>query len=168
MSLLVGTMRSEVGREAPRVDRQGEEHALDDRRRAVLACLCNLVFPDDELGPGATALGALDFIDRKLRSWAGEDVVRFASALDEIDDLAVRNWGRSVDGILPEQQEALFEQLTLGGGVPDMPECWWAAEWIIELTVQGCFSDPTYGGNRAGMGWAMMRYPRPPAADGAH
>lgn len=59
----------------------------------------------------------------------------------------------------PEQQDAYLQALHSGGkdlgGVPS--DVLFTHLW--ELTLEGFFSDPVYGGNRNMLGWRMIGFP---------
>ena len=141
------------------------------------------LIPSDETGPGALEAGVTTYIDRQLAGpWgAGDGLYRngpwqtaasefgyqlrftpaelFRNALRAVhEDLRTSN--RSPFGRLPsEAQDAYLEGLEKEsrdlGGVPSGI----FFQSLLELTVEGFFCDPAYGGNKDMVGWKLIGFP---------
>jgi gluconate 2-dehydrogenase gamma chain len=136
--------------------------SLTREQFALLAAACERILPRDE-DPGATDLGCAVYIDQMM---ADAD----AKAL----------WGRALLGGLPElekQSKARFGKVFAEATIEQQEQLltqWQRSRFTGEsaffevlhaLTMEGAFSDPTYGGNLAARGWAMVGFgppdPRP-------
>ncbi|BBI34171.1 gluconate 2-dehydrogenase subunit 3 family protein [Cohnella abietis] len=141
------------------------------------------IFPKDDLGPGAKQLGVAFFIDHQMASAYGingrdymmppfykaetsqgyqlsfkrrELLTLGLEALDEYS--ADKNKKAFVD-LTPEEQDLVLtafesDEVKLKG-VP-------ASTFFVmlqNLTLEGVYSDPLYGGNRNMDGWRMRNYP---------
>ena len=140
------------------------------------------LIPADENGPGALEAGVAFYIDRQLAgAWgAGDRLYRtgpwhegvptqgyqlpytpaelFRHALRGIhNDLAKR--GKPFDKMAPQDQEAYLKALESGkvdlDGVPSNV----FFETLLEVTIEGFFADPVYGGNRDMVSWKMIGFP---------
>jgi gluconate 2-dehydrogenase gamma chain len=130
---------------------------------ATLSAACERILPRDD-DPGATDLGCADYIDRAL-------------SLPDVKEL----WGRPILGGLPildrqahtrhghpfadcsaEQQDALL----LGWQKSSHSGESAFFEVLHTLTLEGAFGDPTYGGNRKGLGFLMVGFVPPPPMPG--
>ncbi|MBP2076935.1 gluconate 2-dehydrogenase subunit 3 family protein [Oceanobacillus polygoni] len=142
------------------------------------------IFPEDENGPGAMELNAAIYIDHQLASqWGvnardyrlgpfynpeptqGEQIKLlrqdlFRLGLKRLDNYSNENYERQfIDLEAGEQDEVLvaFEKGEAGSisGVS-------TAEFfklLRQLTLEGVYADPMYGGNKEMLGWEMRKYP---------
>jgi gluconate 2-dehydrogenase gamma chain len=147
---------------------------------AFIEAACERLIPADETGPGALQAWVPSYLDKQLGgAWgAGERLYRggpwkhgtptqgyqlpftpaelFRKALAAINkELA----GTPFAKMSAARQDAYLKQLEAGskdlGGVP--AEIFFAHLW--DLTVEGFFSDPVYGGNRDMVAWRMIGFP---------
>ncbi|MFT8895822.1 MAG: gluconate 2-dehydrogenase subunit 3 family protein [Acetobacter sp.] len=142
------------------------------------------LFPEDETGPGAKALGVVGFIDRQMDTSYGHGGLWFMSgpfqsgpanlgyqlpyAPREIYRIGIAgadrycrdHYGHAfADLDHPTQIEALtaFEKLPI-----QFDETLTAGIFFEQLrtnTMEGAFSDPIHGGNRHLGGWVMLGFP---------
>jgi gluconate 2-dehydrogenase gamma chain len=143
---------------------------------------CERLIPADELGAGALGAGVPHYIDGQLAgAWgAGERLYRsgpwaagspsqgyqlpftpaelFHNALGAVNrDLSAR--GTPFTGMPADAQDAYLKSLE--GGVTDLNGVPAGVFFcmLLEMTVEGFFSDPVYGGNRDMMAWRMIGFP---------
>jgi gluconate 2-dehydrogenase gamma chain len=141
------------------------------------------LIPSDETGPGALEAGVPTYIDRQLAgAWgAGEQLYRqgpwqtakpelgyqlpftpaelFRNALRTLSD-EFRRADHGSFGKLPvEEQDAYLKALENAprdlGGVPSDV----FFESLLELTIEGYFCDPVYGGNKDMVSWKLIGFP---------
>ena len=153
-----------------------------DEAAFIEAAVARLI-PADATGPGALEADVPTFIDRQLAgAWgAGEDLYRggpwqpgkpeqgyqlpftpaelFRNALHAItEDLRKTNRG-SFARLKAEDQDAYLRALEREsrdlGGVPSNI----FFESLLEMTIEGFFSDPVYGGNKDMVGWKLIGFP---------
>ena len=130
---------------------------------ATLEAACERILPRDQ-DPGATDLGCADYIDRAL---ADADVVALwgrpiLGGLPVLDRQARKAHGQPFAGCLPEQQDALlraWQKSTRTGEAAFF-------EVLHSLTLEGAFGDPSYGGNRRGVGFLLVGFVPPPPMPG--
>lgn len=148
----------------------------------IEAAVAHLI-PADESGPGALEAHVPAYIDRQLAgAWgAGERLYRsgpwqagkpgqgyqlpftpaelFRNALRTIAaDLAKSNRGK-FSRLDPQQQDAYLgalenESRDLGGVPSDV-----FFQVLLDMTVEGFFADPVYGGNNDMIGWKLIGFP---------
>ena len=142
---------------------------------------CERLIPHDEVGPGALDAGVPNYLDKQLGgSWgAGERLYRsgpwqqgtpsqgyqlpftpaelFHTALRSI--IAEFEGKPSFKDLPAEQQDAYLKSLEAGGkdlgGVPSAA----FFQMLLQMTIEGYFSDPLYGGNRNMVAWKMIGFP---------
>jgi gluconate 2-dehydrogenase gamma chain len=140
------------------------------------------LIPADDKWPGALEAGATNYIDKQLAgAWgAGERLYRSGPwrkgipgqgyqlplTPAEVFRTAIGAINKELDGkgtpfakMSVEQQDAYLKTLDGGdkdlGGVPS--RVFFADLW--QMTVEGFFSDPVYGGNRDMVSWRMIGFP---------
>ena len=156
-----------------------EGRGLEDAIEAAVARL----IPADETGPGAVEAAVPTYIDRQLAgAWgAGERLYRsgpwlpgkpeqgyqlpfspaelFRNALRGIlEDLRATKRG-SFATLGADDQDAYLRTLEREtkdlGGVPSNT----FFKSLLELTIEGFFADPIYGGNKGMVGWKLIGFP---------
>jgi len=148
---------------------------------AFVEAACERLIPHDEVGPGALDAGVPNYLDKQLGgSWgAGERLYRsgpwqsgtpsqgyqlpftpaelFHNALRAI--LAEFEGKTAFKDLPPDQQDAYLKALEAGGkdlgGVPS--GVFFAT--LLQMTIEGYFSDPIYGGNKNMVAWRMIGFP---------
>lgn len=143
----------------------------------IEAAVARLI-PKDETGPGAAEAGVPNYIDKQLGgAWgAGERLYRsgpwqqgaptqgyqlpFTPA--ELFRNAIRAINQKHPGfakLAPKEQDTFLDALQKGkedlGGVPSNV----FFESLLEVTVEGFFADPVYGGNKDMAPWKMIGFP---------
>ena len=153
-----------------------------DEASFIEAAVARLI-PADETGPGALEAAVPTYIDRQLAgAWgAGERLYRsgpwqpgkpeqgyqlpftpaelFRNAMRAIiEDLRTTTRG-SFAKLQTEDQDAYLRTLEREtkdlGGVPS--NTFFAS--LLEMTIEGFFSDPIHGGNKGMVGWKLIGFP---------
>jgi gluconate 2-dehydrogenase gamma chain len=153
-----------------------------DDARFIEAAVERLI-PHDENGPGALEAGVPSYIDQQLNgAWgAGERLYRsgpwhegaptqgyqlpftpaelFRNALRGIQSDLQRRGSTPFHKLGAQDQDAYLKSLEAGradlNGVPSKV----FFESLLELTIEGFFSDPVYGGNKDMAAWKMIGFP---------
>lgn len=124
----------------------------DDERARVAAAL-------DEQVPGASALGAVDYVERLLtaldheppRIWAAPATGQ--SAGDQW--LALGPWERHAWAQRIADLRAVYARVLAGTPHP-------GDERVLHAhACEATYGDPAYGGNRRGGGWERIAFPPP-------
>jgi gluconate 2-dehydrogenase gamma chain len=143
---------------------------------------CERLIPADESGPGALGTGVPNYIDKQLGgAWgAGERLYRsgpwqpgtpsqgyqlpftpaelFHAALRAINR-NLHSQGLPFSGMSGDAQDAYLKSLEAGAhdldGVPSAV----FFDMLWQMSVEGFFSDPVYGGNRDMAAWRMIGFP---------
>ena len=141
------------------------------------------LIPTDENGPGALDAGVPNYLDKQLGgAWgAGERLYRsgpwhpgsatqgyqlpftpaelFRNALRGIKSDLGKRGTPSFARLSAQDQDAYLKSLQTGNtdlnGVPSNV----FFESLLELTIEGYFSDPVYGGNKDMVAWKMIGFP---------
>src|SRR5712664_373106 len=141
---------------------------------------CERLIPADESGPGALGAGVPNYLDKQLGgAWgAGERLYRsgpwqqgtpsqgyqlpftpaelFHTALRAID---TELKDRTFKDLPPEEQDAYLKSLEAGGKDLDAVPSAVFFQMLLQMTVEGFFSDPVYGGNKNMVAWKMIGFP---------
>ena len=126
--------------------------ALTEAEYATTMAACDRLLPRDE-DPGASDLGVPEYIDHALATDMARLRDRFTSGLRALDAAAqhrasVRFCDASAtvrDNILDDWQDGSREQADF-------------VRMLMNLTLEGAFGDPSYGGNRGGRGWSLIGF----------
>ena len=154
---------------------------------AFFAAAVDTFIPADELTPSGTDCGLLAFIDRQLASaWGGGAKMYrqgpFRKAKSEYGYqlpltpreffaagiVATNAWTRKVHGkdfdrLGPKEREAALKELEAGKATLDDFNGKQFFEALLQITMEGFFADPIYGGNRNKVSWKMVGFPGLPA-----
>lgn len=149
----------------------------------VVDAACERIFPEDEIGPGAKALGAAYFIDHQLAGdwgfnsrdymqgpfYPGEVTQGYQGRLKrrEIFDIGIQemnNYSTSTQQkrfyeLPPEQQDAVLKAFESDEVKLTTISASAFFKMLRASTLEGVYSDPLYGGNKNMDGWKMKNYP---------
>lgn len=149
----------------------------------VIDAATERIFPEDDSGPGAKALGVAFFIDHQLAGeWGfngreymqppffrGEKVQGFQGRLKRRDifDIAIREmqnhsqtvFKKNFTELSGEEQDQILKdfQEDKVNITTISPSGFF--QMLRSATLEGAYSDPLYGGNRNMAGWKMRNYP---------
>jgi gluconate 2-dehydrogenase gamma chain len=142
-----------------------------------LSAATECIYPADDHGPGAIALGVPYFIDKQLATaWGnnadeyrqfpfqeGETVLSrgeiFIRGLRKLNEVSQANYDQTFRDLDEADQIAILQQFEAGEVEMDLIS---SAEFfglLRQSTLEGCYSDPTYGGNKNMEGWRMREFP---------
>lgn len=176
----------------------------------VLAAATEVIFPKDDLGPGAIALGVPYFIDKQLASswgtnakeymsdpfWQNEQTENyqyqdarqdqsgpnvetkaptptpryqtrlnrgdiFLQGVKKIDDVSKEKFNESFVKLEEEEQIQVLEDFENGTVEMNGIAAVTFFNLLLQMTLEGAYADPVYGGNKDMMGWKMKEYPGP-------
>jgi gluconate 2-dehydrogenase gamma chain len=140
LSTMAACARDDAGKGAPfRVFTPEEGRAI--------SAFAEQIFPSDDEYPGAVEAGAPWFIDRALESFFSDMLPPIREGLADLDRRARRSDRRRFADLPPDRQIALMTEVedTVFFSLSRM------------LTLLGVFSDPSYGGNKDGVGWEILK-----------
>jgi gluconate 2-dehydrogenase gamma chain len=136
---LASCARDAVGRGEPLV-------TLTDVEGRAFAALAARIIPSDD-APGATEAGAVYFADRALAGPFGGMLEPLRGGLADLDARARSTHGAAFADLAAGDQDALMREIQQAEPFFGMAHF---------LTVAGVFADPSYGGNREGVGPALL------------
>lgn len=152
---------------------QGE--FLTPEELAILTVLFDGILPADHARqiPGAIDVGGADFVSRLLAPRQGDPEVvywevpawrqLYRSVLRGLDQWSTNTHGVSLKSLDPGKVVALLGQLEIGAvaGLPTEFSQKDVFKTLRRHCIQGCFSDPRWGGNRDMKMWRAMGYAQP-------
>ena len=137
---------------------------LDARQGRTVDALTRMIMPSDNNGPGAAEARVIVYIDRALGSHRAEYKESYVSGLAAFDqycqlsheagflDLDTRNQRRALMGI-----DRARSPRNWPGDAPMGARDF--LRMLVTHTMEGMFSDPSYGGNYRETGWKLIRFP---------
>lgn len=156
---------------------------LTEPELAFVNAIADRMLPTDELGAGAVESGVAEFVDRQMETTYGHGGLWYLQGPfpDTIPEMAyqlklnpreiTRIGIAGVDGYCQTQykkkfaeldhgqQEALMEQLEHGKvELPGIPSATFFA-FMLGITRESYFADPSHGGNRNMAGWKLIGFP---------
>lgn len=155
--------------------------------RETIEAAMERIFPEDDLGPGAAALGAAYFLDTQLAGDYGSNAKEymqgpfyegaptqgyqsrlnrreyFMLGIRKLNETANEEYDADFRALEPEQMDDIltkFQEGDVDMGVPAHTAT--SPEFFGLLrtaTLEGVYSDPIYRGNRGMEGWKMKNFP---------
>lgn len=166
----------------PTGDQANYTEALQFFRRKsdfdTIAAAMEVIYPEDSNGPGAIALDAPFFLDKQLAGQWGINTHEyrktpfqaketpltnreiFSEGVRKLNELAKSEY--EIDtfvGLAEEQKIAILQKLEAGEVEMDLVASPVFFNLLLNTTIQGCFCDPLYGGNKNMAGWKMKEFP---------
>jgi gluconate 2-dehydrogenase gamma chain len=154
---------------------------------AFIGAAADTMIPADELSPSGSECGIVIFADRQLAGsfGAGARLYRagpfqpaapgqgyqlplsplelFRTGIDEANRWSKKSFGKSFDRLSPADRAAALSAMEQGKAeFAAIPAKLFFAQ-LLQLVMEGFFSDPVYGGNRGMASWKMLGYPGLPA-----
>jgi len=165
---------------------------LSPPEAAFVEAAVDQLIPADNLTPGGTDCGVATFIDRQLAgAWGSGDRMYlqgpwqkgtptqgyqlpmtpaefFRAGITATNAHCRKTYQKEFDRLSREQQVALLKELERGGVALDTLSSQQFFDLLLNLTMQGFFADPVYGGNRDKVAWKMIGFPGAIAIYSAH
>jgi len=150
---------------------QTTKPVLSESQRHLLEAFVDRLVPRDEYGPSASDCGVPNYIDRSLGDYLASEKSALLEGLAATDRLARSMHNASFTELTPEKKDEVLAAMERGvpeskTGAPGFPDSRTFFFRVRQLTLEGMFGDPFYGGNQAYAGWDLIRYPGPRLAVG--
>lgn len=167
---------------ATRVADAGYEYLNTDEAAFIEAAL-DTIIPADSTGPGAKELGVALYIDRQMAGGFGKgDRLYIAgpyaegtpqqgyqlpltpsellrAGIADVNALAQSTYSKPFDGLSAEARVTMLQNLESGKSSLNTVPADTFFSLLLQLTIEGYFSDPLYGGNKDKAAWAMIGFP---------
>jgi gluconate 2-dehydrogenase gamma chain len=163
--------------------------ALTPTEQAFVKAAVDTIIPADDLTPSGSDCGLAIFIDRQLAGGfgngarlyrqgpfvAGKPELGYQLALSPreffrvgivaANEWATKTYGKEFDRLTPVQREEALKAMETGKAAFDAGfTSAFFFENFLQLTMEGFFADPMYGGNRDKIAWKMIGFPGLPAS----
>ena len=160
---------------------------LTETEYAFFAAAADTIIPADELSPSGSQCGVAIFIDRQLAGayGSGARLYRqgpfvkgkpelgyqlaltprefFHAGVAAANDWTRKTYGKDFDRLTEKDREAALKAMEEGKApFPGFTSTMFFNA-LLQITMEGFFSDPIYGGNRNMAAWKMIGYPGLPA-----
>ena len=130
------------------------------RQKSTADKLFEVLFPSDEVHPGAIEIGVPTYVERLLTGYGKDLQETYQSGLDLLEEAAQGAFQKPFAGCSLEEQQALVGQLesgTLSVGNPMRQREFF--ELAVANMQEGLFADPLHGGNQDKKGWKFLQHP---------
>jgi gluconate 2-dehydrogenase gamma chain len=160
---------------------------LTPTEHAFMVAAADTLIPADALSPSGSDCGVAVFIDRQLAGayGSGARLYRdgpfpkgkpelgyqlalnprefFRAGVAAANDWTRKTYGKDFDRLAEPQREAALKDMEAGKA--EFPGFTSAIffDALLQITMEGFFADPIYGGNRDKAAWKMVGYPGLPA-----
>jgi gluconate 2-dehydrogenase gamma chain len=160
---------------------------LTPTEHAFMAAAADTLIPADALSPCGSECGVAVFIDRQLAGayGSGARLYRdgpfpkgkpelgyqlaltprefFRAGIAAANDWTRKTYGKDFDRLGEAQREAALQAMEAGKAeFPGFTSAMFF-DALLQITMEGFFADPIYGGNRDMAAWKMVGYPGLPA-----
>ena len=160
---------------------------LNATEAAFIMAAVDTLIPADELSPSGSDCGVAVFIDRQLAGAYGNGARLyrqgpflkakpelgyqlaltprefFRAAVVAANDFTRKTYGKDFDRLGEADREAALKTMETGkAGFPGFSSSMFF-DALLQITMEGFFADPIYGGNRDKASWKMVGYPGLPA-----
>jgi gluconate 2-dehydrogenase gamma chain len=154
---------------------------------AFFSAAVDAMIPADELSPSGTDCGCVIFIDRQLASaWGGGAKMYrsgpylqgtpeqgyqlpltprdfFQAGVLAANEWSKKTYSKAFDALTPEQRAEALAAMEEGKAEFAGFDSKLFFQRLLQLTMEGFFADPIYGGNRNKASWRMLGFPGLPA-----
>jgi gluconate 2-dehydrogenase gamma chain len=160
---------------------------LTPTEHAFVVAATDTLIPADELSPSGSDCGVAVFIDRQLAGayGSGARLYRegpfpkgkpelgyqlplnprefFRAGIAAANDWTRKTYGKDFDRLVGPEREAALKAMETGKAeFPGFSSSMFF-DALLQITMEGFFADPIYGGNRDKAAWKMVGYPGLPA-----
>jgi gluconate 2-dehydrogenase gamma chain len=184
-----GTNIKHDGAEASKNTAADPLYALTPSEAEFLTAVVDAFIPADDLSPSGSECGVVVFIDRQLAGAYGAGARLYQEGpfqpgngqsqfgpqsplaplqfiqlgIAELDAWSMANSNAPVRQVAKPELNMLLQNLEAGKIVLPRIDARAFFSALLQLTMEGFFSDPIYGGNRDKASWRMIGYPGLPA-----
>ena len=163
-------------------------HTLNATEAAFISAAVDTLIPADELTPSGTEVGLAVFIDRQLAGAFGNGARLyrqgpflpgkpehgyqlaltprefFRAGIEATNQWTQKTYGKDFDRLA--EAERVEAMKALEQGKPEFTgfKSSMFFDQLLQLTMEGFFADPMYGGNRDKVAWKMIGFPGLPAS----
>lgn len=163
--------------------------ALTPTEQAFVKAAVDTIIPADDLTPSGTDCGLATFIDRQLAGGFGNGARLyrqgpfmpgkpelgyqlalsprefFRTGIVAANEWTKKTYGKEFDRLTPAQREEALKAMETGKAAFDAGfTSAFFFDNFLQLTMEGFFADPMYGGNKDKIAWKMIGFPGLPAS----
>ena len=138
------------------------EHLSADEAE-LLEAIADQLIPEDDLGPGALAAGAVVYIDRALGGALSDSREAYRGGLAAFERYCRSSRGAPFRELSQVDQVSALIDVETGAATGARTGFAGSSGAFFGMVrghvLQGTFGDPYYGGNRNFVGWDLIKYP---------
>ena len=122
----------------------------------TLTAVCDQIIPPDE-HPGASQVGAVDYIDRQLNAFHKRFRIQYRQGLRQLDEIARKRHGQAFSALSAADATELLQAIEARRVGTADDRNFFAV--CIRHTMEGFYGNPRHGGNRDHASWRMLGIP---------
>lgn len=157
------------------VPRPAQLVTFNEHQYDTLDAVAGVLIPADDQDPGARETGAMIYVDRAMGNPAFVAAARMMKvAVAAIDWQSNQTFGKKFVELSPGEQEPILQATYQGEGDRGSFKGRTFMNLMMGLVLEGHLAEPVHGGNKDGIGWALVGFepvdPRPgrPMPSGGH
>lgn len=112
-------------------------------------------------GPNAELLPGIPGARYQSRLNRGEIILR---GIRQMEMESIRTYNKAFEKLAPEDQDTILQMFESGDVELPGVSAQTFFHLLVQLTIEGAYADPVYGGNKNMDGWRMKEFPGPRAA----
>ena len=129
------------------------ETAFSPAQLRVIEAFVDRLIPSDENGPGASDSGVATYIDRSFAGALAPERSRFIAGLAAVDEFARNTHHAPFAELAPGKRDQVLTVMESNEAAGFTPDSRTFFHRVRQLTLEGMFGDPFYGGNGGFAGW---------------
>jgi hypothetical protein len=138
------------------------QSALLPGERDTLAALVDCIHPMDDLGPSASQLGTVRYIDSELTGGLSGWLEEYQIGLALINVVSRAIAGSEFATASEHSRQQVLLLIDSAETEPDtLAQLRLFFDLVLEHTYEAVLGDPAYMGNQGGKGWQLVAYPGP-------
>ena len=130
---------------------------LDAHEWQTIEAATARIVPTDQ-DPGAKEAWAVNYVDQQLAVCYHDARQLYHDGVKRLDDQSQKQFGANFVDLSPEQQDQILEDAEKNDSA--------FFNTLRQHTMEGCFADPEYGGNKDRIMWKMVGFPGRKLPDG--
>jgi gluconate 2-dehydrogenase gamma chain len=134
-------------------------HFLNPVEAAALDAMAARIVPGEAGNPGAHEAAVVVYIDRALAGFLRDQQTPYRVGIRLLDAYTAEHHGRRFAELGAAEQDEVLTELDRRAQSAEPDDLGHFFAVVREHVIQGLFCDPSYGGNRDGVGWRMVGFP---------
>ena len=137
---------------------QPESPTLSAEQWRTLQSLVNRIIPWDDNWPSGWQAGVGNYLARQFERDLRDQVQPYRLGLEALERESHARTGKQFSDLSSAAQDAMLADIEHGQTRTDWPDAATFFAMAIQHAMEGFYSDPSNGGNKGAVSWAMIGY----------